>query len=53
MHIGAAAMRALPVALPALDKQRRIADFLNDQVARLGAAMASTYEIEHQASERS
>jgi type I restriction enzyme S subunit len=30
----------LPISLPSLDEQRRIADFLDDQVARLDAAAA-------------
>jgi len=35
---GAAALGALPVALPTLDQQRRVADFLDEQVVRLDAA---------------
>lgn len=42
LHVGAEAMGALAVALPPLDQQRRIADFLDDQVALLDqAAIAS------------
>ena len=39
-HIGAGSLRRLPVLLPPLDEQRRIAAFLDDQVARIDKAIA-------------
>ena len=35
LHLGAENLRSLPIELPTLDVQRRIADFLDDQVSRL------------------
>lgn len=35
-HISAERVRALPIALPAVEEQRRIADFLDAETARLG-----------------
>jgi len=38
LHVGAEAMRSLPLALPEFEEQQRIADFLDDQVACLDSA---------------
>jgi type I restriction enzyme S subunit len=35
LHLGAESLRQLPVVLPSLGKQREIANFLDDQVARI------------------
>lgn len=37
LHLGAEALRAMQLQLPSLEEQRRIADFLDHQVARLDA----------------
>ncbi len=47
LHIGAEHLRQLPIALPDLGQQRRIADFLDDQVARLDAVAHSAEELMH------
>lgn len=38
LHLGAEDLRRLPIQLPPLDVQRRIADFLDDQVGRIDKA---------------
>jgi type I restriction enzyme S subunit len=40
LHLGAEHLRRLPIDLPSLVEQRRIADFLEDQVSRIDRAMA-------------
>ena len=40
LHLGAENLRRLPIELPTLDEQRRIADFLDDQVSRIDSAIA-------------
>lgn len=45
LHIGAEELRRLPMALPGLDEQRRIADFLDDQVSRLDAVVAEATRV--------
>jgi len=39
LHLGAENLRRLPIDLPGLVKQRRIADFLDNQVSRIDHAM--------------
>lgn len=38
-HLGAERLAALPITLPSLDGQRRVADFLDDQVALIDRAV--------------
>lgn len=40
LHLGAETLRAMQVHLPPLDEQRRIADFLDDQVVRINDAIS-------------
>jgi type I restriction enzyme S subunit len=52
LHIGAEAMGALPVAVPALDDQRRIANFLDEEVARLDTAARAAAAVVNVAGDR-
>jgi type I restriction enzyme S subunit len=52
-HLSSEEVRQLRLVAPRVEEQRHIADFLDDQVARLDAAVARVNEIERQASERS
>lgn len=52
LHVGAEAMRCLPLVLPTFEEQQRIADFLDDQVARLDAAATRTRILRERFEER-
>lgn len=51
-HLGAEDLRRLPIKLPDLERQRRIADFLDDQVARLDKAVEETDSVRAAVAER-
>ncbi len=52
LHVGADAMGALPIEVPSFEEQRRIADFLDDQVARVHAAIMEAEALRNLAASR-
>lgn len=51
LHLGSEGLRQLQIEVPSLDEQRRIADFLDDQVSRLEAIVTARRGSLHLVSE--